>query len=206
MTISNIQQPVRRSRRGTGVPLILQPSAATSTNATTDEPVYVRPTDLGRDLELHQYEELQAEEDNAVESVGHSGTGRSLETRFYESFRKTNESSGVGAGPSEIKRPKYVYGKQKRKATGQEEEERAFRVGDTVLVDTASRKPSVGVLVAICKVFDIDASEGEDEQSAAARWTNLRVRWFSRVSDLPQHRLQRETLKVRSGRLDASLS
>lgn len=116
-----------------------------------------------------QPDQYEDEEDNDVGG---------LETRFYDSFVPGDGSE------STIKREKGVYGKQKRQATSGR-----FNVGDTVLMNTVnSRQPSVAVLVAIWKVFS-----GDEE-----RWTNVRVHWFSRESDLPRHRSHREILEVSS--------
>ena len=54
------------------------------------------------------------------------------------------------------------------------EEMTTYKVGDTVLLETASREPSVAVIVSIWKVF-----EGECED-----FVNVRLHWFSRLSDL----------------------
>lgn len=117
-----------------------------------------------------QPDQYEDEEDNDVEG---------LETRFYDSFIAGDSIE------STIKREKRVYGRRKPQLATSGR----FNVGDTVLMNTVNRKqPSVAVLVAIWKIFI------NDEE----RWTNVRVHWFSRESDLPQHRSRRDILEVSS--------
>lgn len=139
------QTPTRRSRRG-------QPVATESAQLdytasfSTHDPVYIRETDVSRDLRDLQ---RQAFEDHG----GHKAL-EGLQTKFYASYNRRNAEE-VG-----IKREKKVYGKQQ--ATFEE-----FNVGDTVLVKTLSKNPAVGVIVAITKVF---CEEQERGANALVHW------------------------------------
>ena len=94
---------------------------------------------------------------------------KDLDTRFYDSF--TREEMVWGAGGARNLAQWTTY-----------------RIGDTVLLETASREPSVSVVVSIWKVF-----EGEVE-----KYTNVRLHWFSRPSDLAQYRPDHPALSVSS--------
>ncbi|GJE89741.1 P-loop containing nucleoside triphosphate hydrolase protein [Phanerochaete sordida] len=163
------QTPTRRSRRGQPVAAESARDDSLATFTTTSKPVYVRDTDLNRDLRQQQRQTIIDRHGQRLPA--------GLQTRFYASFSRGEALDE--ADSSGIKREKKVYGKQK--ATTHEE----FKVGDTVLVKTFSNYPAVGVIVAIFKVY-----AGEKEQMA-----NVLVHWFSRPEDLAKLRPHRDVLK-----------
>lgn len=91
---------------------------------------------------------------------------KDLETCFFDSFTREEK----------IWRERRVNG----------QETKTYAVGDTILLETASREPSVAVIVSIWKVF-----EGEAEV-----FVNVRLHWFSRLSDLAQYRPDHPALLV----------
>ncbi|KAI5120698.1 hypothetical protein M0805_007661 [Coniferiporia weirii] len=65
-----------------------------------------------------------------------------------------------------------------------------FHVGDTVLVKTQARLPSVGVIVAM---WEVRAKDGDDEQKDAFK--KVKIQWFLRPTELPNVRAKRDHLE-----------
>lgn len=148
----------RRSTRGQ---VAVKDSLASGDNPiTTTDPVFKRTT-VGEDLTGSQFTKVIWKIED-----------KDLETRFFDSF--TREEA--------VRRERRVYGKAGRDVA----ETTTYKVGDTVLLETSSREPSVAVIVSIWKVF-----EKEKEQ-----FVNVRLHWFSRLSDLAQYRPDHPALPV----------
>lgn len=78
-------------------------------------------------------------------------------------------------------------------ASDKEKEER-FLQGDTVLVKTVARVPSVAVLVSMWQVHSSSSSSSEDEEVPEMR---IKVHWFLRPTELPGVRAKRTHRPVR---------
>ena len=89
------------------------------------------------------------------------------ETVFYDGFAKTR-----------FERRKTVV-------------DHEFHVGDTVLVKTQAKLPSVGVIVAM---WEVRAKGDSDGQRV---YHKVKVHWFLRPSELPSVRARRDHLPVR---------
>ena len=96
------------------------------------------------------------------------------QTNFYGGFRKSRTRQSTSKKPHN---------------DGGENEE--FRVGDTVLVQTHSRLPSIGVVVAIWEVIVV-GEEGSEEQ----KYQKVKVHWFLRPNELATVRAKRDHEEV----------
>lgn len=106
--------------------------------------------------------------------------GAEIETLFYKSF--TREKSRK---------------KSRRKKDAEDEDEDrdvilVFNVGDTVLVRSHAKLPSVGVIVAMWDVREKTPSEDGEAKS----FMKVKVHWFLRPSELPNVRARRDHLEV----------
>ncbi|KAH8112691.1 P-loop containing nucleoside triphosphate hydrolase protein [Phellopilus nigrolimitatus] len=68
--------------------------------------------------------------------------------------------------------------------------EDTYRVGDTVLVKTQAKLPSVGVIVAMWEVRAQEDSDGEHDV-----YKKVKIHWFLRPTELPSIRARREHLE-----------
>lgn len=106
-------------------------------------------------------DEDDLDEDEEFETVFYNGFSRAVPIR---SPRKRREKLEEGLGES-------------------------FSVGDTVLVKTQAKTPSVGVIVAIWEI----RTKGNSENSTSVK---VKVQWFLRPSELPNIRAKRDHLQV----------
>lgn len=164
----------RRSRR-------YQPILSAATSIATDaairwssDPVKSRTT-IREDLNLDHDEDWN------------SGN---TTTTFYKSMTRISTT-----------RSQRTYGKsQKGKAKAKEEEDE-IQLGDTVLVETSGKRPSVGVVVAMwgikletrASTFGEDETEDVEEEEEKLR---VRIHWFTQPSELPTVRAKRDHLPV----------
>ncbi|KAL6301181.1 P-loop containing nucleoside triphosphate hydrolase protein [Sparassis latifolia] len=156
--------PLRRSKRGQ--PVVVEPTRLPAlqltdqTDAPSAPPIHTRPTVI---------EDLNHELDTSTLELS------TLKTRFYSQFVRNEASS--------MMRPSKVYGrrKQERPSTALE----VFNVGDTVLVQSSSKDPSIAVIVALWDVADADGS---------MQGIRVRLHWFVRPRELASIRVRREYL------------
>lgn len=109
------------------------------------------------------------------------------ETHFYSSLIR------YGPPSKSIIR---TYGKQKPAkptASGSKASE-TFSIGDTVLVVSTTKMPSVAVITALWRVVRDDKEAGDDEDPSESM--RIQVHWFVRPQQLGNIRWQRETLPV----------
>lgn len=99
--------------------------------------------------------------------------GETAQTCFYGGFLRLRQAL-----------PKRERGESE---TGKNEE---FRVGDTVLVQTQSRLPSIGVIVAIWEVAV------DDEENESRKHQKVKVHWFLRPNELATVRAKRDHEEV----------
>ncbi|KAI9000488.1 P-loop containing nucleoside triphosphate hydrolase protein [Trametes punicea] len=160
--MSEPNTPLRRSKRG-------QPVVAYASSPPSSAAADVIPSSPlhSRAARLHDFFEDEAPEPGSLDS---------LQTHFYRSY-----SRGSQAGHT--RPPVRTYGRVSRPRKSDADTPIAFNVGDTVLVKTASKIPSVAVITALWKV------EGDGLRPK----THLRVRvhWFVRPAELPKIRARR---------------
>ena len=166
-------QTPRRSRR-------YQPLVSNAAASEDEEeiswlgiPIYERET---RATDLHEEDTFDSDTE--------------LQTTFYNGFSK--QTSASASGPS--KGP----GRSKRLV----EEKSKFYIGDTVLVKTQAKLPSIGVIIAIWEVHAKDddddeaantrnrrkgkgEEEDEEEEGVPKVYQKVKVQWFLRPSELP---------------------
>ncbi|OCH85430.1 P-loop containing nucleoside triphosphate hydrolase protein [Obba rivulosa] len=163
--------PSRRSKRGQPIVQSVAPNSLLlkSSDVPAGVPLYSRPT-VPEDLQE------DATEIDAPDLQNH-------ETRFYRQFVRRELVA--------VTRPARVYGRargesSKTSSQGEYAAKETFSIGDTVLVQSSSKDPSIAVIVAIWEVVD---EERED--------TGIRVKlhWFIRPAELPKIRAQRPHLE-----------
>ncbi|KZT07411.1 P-loop containing nucleoside triphosphate hydrolase protein [Laetiporus sulphureus 93-53] len=163
------QTPLRRSKRGQ--PLL---SEATNDLNQLDAPagscIHSRRARM-EDLWEEEREILDLELD-------------AVETRFYIQYSRREVFA--------VKREPRVYGRSRRTKQDEDKENSkrneyavkdTFSVGDTVLVETTSREPSVAVIVAIWEIL----RNGEPQEKGL----RVMVHWFNKPNELPPIRARR---------------
>jgi origin recognition complex subunit 1 len=81
-------------------------------------------------------------------------------------------------------------GRPKNKAKANDEEER-YKIGDTVLVTSVNRLPSVGVIVGMWE------NRWENEDGEETQKMRVKIHWFLRPTELAGIRAKREHVIVR---------
>ena len=127
----------------------------------TGAPINVRET---RPSDLHDEDRFTAEEESEEDAKA--------ETRFYAGFTKA---------------VMVPTGNKKRKISKDVD----FSIGDTVLVQTQAKQPSVGVIVALWEVR-MPGEEGEEKV-----YMKVKVHWFLRPEELASVRAKKTHEKVR---------
>ncbi|KAJ3783927.1 P-loop containing nucleoside triphosphate hydrolase protein [Lentinula aff. detonsa] len=161
--MSTPRTPTRRTTRSQNYHLVNSPTKATDVSQyawTSPKPLFARALDSKWDLledDRLEFEQLDDEEKDQ------------LETRFYDELRSANT----------LKAKKYGKTTGKRKPG---EEFTTYAIGDTVLVNSNNRLPSIAVIV---DMWETDLG-GENIQSM-----RVRVHWFDRPSELPSIRAKR---------------
>ncbi|KAF9075123.1 P-loop containing nucleoside triphosphate hydrolase protein [Rhodocollybia butyracea] len=153
--------PTRRSTRLQHQPIVASPTKATNNSRcswTSNNPLFTRNLDPEWDLlqdDREHFDELDEEET------------QNLETRFYDRIsigQATQLTRKVGKGKNRVS------------------EDTVYSVGDTVLVKSNNRLPSVAVIV------DMWETDLETENEEKMR---VRVHWFDRPSELPSIRAKK---------------
>ncbi|KAL1940128.1 hypothetical protein VTO73DRAFT_9079 [Trametes versicolor] len=161
--MSEPNTPRRRSKRGQPVVAYLSsPSSSTPADIIPSGPLHSRTTGP-----LDFFED----EDHDPDSLD------DLHTHFYKSYSRNTK-------PTSARAPIRTYGRVSRPRKSDADAPTLFNLGDTVLVKTASRVPSVAVITALWTV------EGNDFHPKAA--LRVRVHWFVRPGELPKIRARRE--------------
>ncbi|KAJ2973019.1 hypothetical protein NUW54_g12146 [Trametes sanguinea] len=161
--MSEPNTPLRRSKRGQPVvAYISSPPSSAAADIVPSSPLFsrsTRPQDLFED---------DAKDGDPTES---------WRTHFFQSYKRTSKALSA-------RTPVRTYGRVSRPRKSDAEAATAFSIGDTVLVKTGPRTPSVAVITAIWKV------EGEDFRGKAQ--LHIHVHWFVRPSELPKIRARRD--------------
>ncbi|OJT07713.1 Origin recognition complex subunit 1 [Trametes pubescens] len=161
--MSEPNTPRRRSKRGQPVVAYLpSPSSAVPAEINPSGPLHSRTTTA---LDLFE------DEDHDFDSLD------DLHTHFYQSYSRSTNATSARA-------PLRTYGRVSRPRNSDADAPTVFNLGDTVLVKTASRIPSVAVITALWTV------EGDDFRPKAP--LRVRVHWFVRPGELPKIRARRE--------------
>lgn len=163
--------PLRRSTRGQPLPSQAPLRSSDVAHSPSGAPLFERATDIS--------EVLEEERETPEFELSH------WTTRFYSAF--TCKSAAVG------KRAARVYGRankgKDRERTINNDITETYQVGDTVLVQTASKVPSIATIVAVLAV----AEEGRPDKHGC----RIMVHWFVRQNELPRIRAQRDQQQVR---------
>ncbi|KAJ3763886.1 P-loop containing nucleoside triphosphate hydrolase protein [Lentinula raphanica] len=153
--------PTRRSTRSQNLHLVSSPTkadAAADYSWASPKPLFTRPLDAKWDLlEDDRLEYEQLDDDNIEQ----------LETRFYDKLKA-------------VKTKKYGKARTGKRSVG--EDYTTYSIGDTVLISSSNRLPSIAVIV--------DMWETDLEREDVERM-RIRVHWFDRPSELPSIRAKR---------------
>ncbi|KAI0918037.1 hypothetical protein AcW1_007017 [Taiwanofungus camphoratus] len=162
------QTPLRRSKRGQPLLSTLAPQSLSDRPDT--EPISTR-TSCVQDL-------LDEETESQHLDI------QSLETRFYTQFARKDAFT--------VKRQPRVYGRRTQSNNTEVDGSggnantfiELYGVGDTVLVRTLSKEPSIAVIIAI---WEVVGDEIPNEKGL-----RVRIHWFNRPVELPAIRARRE--------------
>ncbi|KIK57659.1 hypothetical protein GYMLUDRAFT_86567 [Collybiopsis luxurians FD-317 M1] len=148
----------RRSTRLAYQPIVSSPTKdvdVSNYSWTRMRPLFSRSMDSNLDLLPGDREELEKLDEDEI---------KGLETRFYDAFKvRSPKKSGKG-----------------RRSSGASYT--TYSIGDTVLVKSENRLPSIAVIVEMWET-DLDCAETEKMR--------VRVHWFDRPSELPSIRAKR---------------
>ena len=122
------------------------------------------------------HEDMIPEDEEDVKDI------EDLETMFHGQFIRRSQNRGRAA--------LRTYSRKASSSRTQEEgKDETFKIGDTVLVATDPKKPSVGVIVTMWEIRS-------REESADVPRMRVRVHWFLRPTELPQTRAKRNHFQV----------
>lgn len=117
------------------------------------------------------HEDMIPEDEEDVKDI------EDLETMFHGQFIRRSQNRGRAA--------LRTYSRKASSSRTQEEgKDETFKIGDTVLVATDPKKPSVGVIITMWEIRS-------REESADVPRMRVRVHWFLRPTELPQTRAKR---------------
>ena len=110
-------------------------------------------------IDLHEEDEIESLED--------------AQTSLYRAFTRNSQ----GRGPS----------RKRKSVTAANTDEDVFHVGDTVLVKSQAKLPSVAVIVSL---WEVRAKDEDDDEIVLQK---VKVHWFLRPSELPTVRARKES-------------
>ncbi|KAJ4497941.1 P-loop containing nucleoside triphosphate hydrolase protein [Lentinula lateritia] len=160
--MSTPRTPTRRSTRSQNFHIVSSPTKAVDASQytwTSHIPIFTRALDLKWDLLDDDRVEFETLDEEKKEG---------LETHFYEEFRIGATTKKSGKGRAGIRKAGEGY--------------TTYAIGDTVLVNSSNRLPSIAVIV---DMWETDLERAESEK------VRVRVHWFDRPSDLPSIRAKR---------------
>jgi origin recognition complex subunit 1 len=173
----------RRSNRLSRNPLVVRNPHKKSPSEVytwTSDPIYSRPS-IQDDFLDDEWEQARGDDDD--EDVD----GRNLMTDFYDGFSVSGKKI---AGKFVRFTRGTKKGRPKNKAKANDEEER-YKIGDTVLVTSVNRLPSVGVIVGMWE------NRWENEDGEETQKMRVKIHWFLRPTELAGIRAKREHVIVR---------
>jgi origin recognition complex subunit 1 len=109
-----------------------------------------------------------------------------MQTSFYEVFNRPIVTSRL------VRHGKSSRGNGKGK--GRERDVETYKVGDTVLISTSSRLPSIAVIVSMWETTEI-LDDGKNSENGVMR---VKVHWFLRPTELAGIRAKRDHVEVRA--------
>jgi origin recognition complex subunit 1 len=182
----------RRSNRLSRNPLVIrnpQPKSTSEAYNWTSDLIHSRPSIREDFLDDSEWEEAKGDDDNDEDNE--NVEKRSVMTEFYDGlFINGRKSAGRFARFTKVaKKGKPREGKGKGNGKG---EEGVYKIGDTVLVTSANRLPSVGVIVGMWE------NCWEDEVGEETRKMRVKIHWFLRPTELAGIRAKREHAMVRA--------
>jgi len=176
----------RRSNRLSRNPLVIrnpQPKSTAEAYNWTSDLIHSRPSIRDDFLDDSEWEEAKGDDDNDEDNE--KLEERSIMTEFYDGFVVNGKKS---AG----KFARFTKAAKKGKTRKGKEKEGVYKIGDTVLVTSANRLPSVGVIVGMWE------NRWEDEAGEETRKMRVKIHWFLRPTELAGIRAKREHDMVRA--------
>ena len=156
-----------------------RPKSTSEAYTWSSDPIYSRPS-IQDDFLDDEWEQARGDDDEDAD-------GQNTMTDFYDGF-------SVGGKKISGKFARFIRGarkgRPKNKAKGKEEEER-YKIGDTVLVASVNRLPSVGVIVGMWE------NRWENEDGKETQKMRVKIHWFLRPTELAGIRAKREHAIVR---------
>lgn len=184
------ETPRRSTRLTHAAPLVARNTRPRDSEICTfpGNPTHSRPSVRDDFMEEREWVEANGDPDSDDEREEWDREEKILMTRFYDSFavsgRRTTAGLARYLGISHKSKPKA-------KAKAKEPEER-YRVGDTVLVHSVNRLPSVGVITSMWENHWTREDDGVELDSKV-----VKIHWFLRPSELAGVRAKREHQPVR---------
>ena len=177
----------RRSNRLSRNPLVIRNPQAKSTSETynwVSDPIYSRPSVRDDFLDDSEWEQTRGDEDEDDDDK--NAERRSTMTEFYDGYVVSGKKN-VG------KFARFTRGakKSKSKGTRKGKDEDLFKIGDTVLVASVNKLPSVGVIIGMWE------NRWEDEEGEESQKMRVKIHWFLRPTELAGIRAKREHAVVR---------
>lgn len=173
----------RRSGRLSGKPLVIRKNKSNSTSDTyrwTSDPIHSRPSIRHDFIDDRDWEKAKGDDGDGDDEGEEDG--RTIMTDFYDAFVVVGKKN---AGKFTRFRKGVDNRKKKGKGKAKENEE-LYEIGDTILVTSANKLPSVGVIVGMWE------NRWEDERGEEMRRMVVKVHWFLRPTELPGIRAKRE--------------
>jgi origin recognition complex subunit 1 len=183
----------RRSNRLSRKPLVIRKPLQNSTSGSylwTSDPIHSRPSIRDDFLDDNEWEEARGDDDDE-ENEGEGADGPNMMTDLYDEFvfsgKKNAGKFARFTRTAKKSRPKN--GKGKGKGKGGEVE--TYKIGDTVLVASVNRLPSVGVIIGLWENCWEDVGE-------ETRKMRVKIHWFLRPTELAGIRAKRDHGVVRT--------
>lgn len=170
-----------------------KPRAASEKYTWVSDVTHSRPSVRDDFLDEEEWAEANGDDDDDDDAEGGETEKeeRILMTDFYSSF----SISGKKVAGKFARFAKGAAGKKWSKGK-QEGEQEVYKTGDTVLVSSANRIPSVGVITGMWENrWMTDSEEGEATETEKKR---VKIHWFLRPSELAGVRAKRAHAVVRS--------
>lgn len=183
----------RRSSRLSRNPLVPRnpyPKSTSESYHWISDPIHSRPSTRDDFLDDDEWVQARGDEDDE-DDEDENVERRIMMTDFYNGFavsgKKTVRKFARFPRGAKKGRSKNLKGKGKGK-----DEEGVYKIGDTVLVTSVNRLPSVGVIVGMWE-NRWEGEEGEETQKM-----RVKIHWFLRPTELAGIRAKREHAVVRT--------
>ncbi|KAF7966325.1 hypothetical protein HWV62_39169 [Athelia sp. TMB] len=181
MATSQPNTPRRSTRRTTTGPLVARSARRredTEVYTWVGQPTHSRPSVRDDFMDEEEWIEANGDSDSDDEKEEWDRDEKILVTRFYEAFTVSGRKARPGMA-------RFTNVKAKVKGKAREQEER-YSVGDTVLVYSTNRLPSVGVIISMWE----NRWTREEEEEVDSKV--VKIHWFLRPSELAGVRAKRD--------------